>query len=116
MIPYREGLKERAKQLRLNSTKAEIMLWKKLKDKQLGVDFDRQKPLLGFIVDFYCKTHRLAIELDGSSHEGKELYDRERENVIKKYEVTFLRFTNDQIYLDINYVLKTIRFSIAGMG
>ena len=116
MIPYREGLKERAKQLRSNSTKAEALLWTRIKNKQLSVDFDRQKPLLGFIVDFYCKTLRLAIELDGSSHEGKDLYDTERENSIKQYNVTFLRFTNEQVYLDIQSVLDSIRFSIASIS
>jgi very-short-patch-repair endonuclease len=76
MIPYRKGLKERAKELRSQSTPAEIILWNYLKDKQLGVDFDRQKPMLGFIVDFYCKSLRLAIEVDGSSHDGKKDYDQ----------------------------------------
>ena len=116
MIPYREGLKERAIRLRLNSTKAEVLLWERIKGVQMGVDFDRQKPLLGFIVDFYCKSLRLAIELDGSSHDDKQSYDKERENLIKQYHVTFLRFSNDQIYFHMPHVLETIQSTIGTLS
>ena len=54
-----------AGQLRRDETKAEKLLWSKLRNKQLGVKFRRQHPLYSYIVDFYCHSHRLVIEVDG---------------------------------------------------
>jgi very-short-patch-repair endonuclease len=66
MKPFRQRLKKSARQLRSNLTDAEQALWKKLRRKQIqGVQFYRQKPLLDFIVDFYCSKAQLVIELDG---------------------------------------------------
>ncbi len=77
IIPYNPKLKEFAKQLRKNSTQSEIKLWKALKGKQLnGFDFHRQKPLLDYIVDFYCAELSLVIELDGYSHHLEEIQQK----------------------------------------
>ena len=71
IIPYNPILKERAQELRNNSTFSEIMLWNHLKKKQMrGFDFDRQRPIDNYIVDFYCKDLFLAIEIDGERHHG----------------------------------------------
>jgi very-short-patch-repair endonuclease len=60
-------------------TLAEILLWKRIKGRQiLGCDFDRQRPIGEYIVDFYCKMLRLAIEVDGRSHDFKEDQDVRR--------------------------------------
>ncbi|EJF09782.1 hypothetical protein O71_13154 [Pontibacter sp. BAB1700] len=68
IIPYKPHLKELAKKLRRESTLSEVLLWNELKARKfLGLDFDRQKPLDNFIVDFYCKDLMLAIEIDGDS-------------------------------------------------
>ena len=112
MIPYREGLVERAKQLRKNSTYTEVLLWKAICRKRLGIDFVRQKPLLGFIVDFYCKDLRLAIEIDEASHDDKYEYDLERETLIKQYGVSFLRFSTQEILNNLNTVLTKIRYFV----
>ena len=109
IIPYRRGLVTWARELRKSSTPTEIVLWQRLKNKQLGVDFDRQRPLLGFIVDFYCKKLRLAIEIDGASHKYKQAYDRDRENLIRQHGVTFLRFTTAEIENNITQVLHQIQ-------
>ena len=72
IIPYKPYLKKLARQLRLNSTLSEVLLWNELKQKKMhGYDFDRQKPIDDFIVDFYCKRLKLAIEIDGESHDHK---------------------------------------------
>ena len=64
IIPYDPKLKERARYLRNHSTQTEIVLWKYLRNKQmLGYDFDRQKPIDRYIVDFYCKKLRFAMEI-----------------------------------------------------
>lgn len=77
IIPYNPKLKGYARELRNSSTFAEIVLWGYLKGKQMrGYDFDRQRPIDNYIVDFYCKDLQLAIEIDGESHYGKEKKDK----------------------------------------
>jgi very-short-patch-repair endonuclease len=64
IIPYNPQLKELARRLRNDGTLGEALLWKELNNKQLyGYDFHRQKPLLNYIVDFYCHELNLVIEL-----------------------------------------------------
>ena len=80
IIPYNPILKERARQLRQNMTPGEVKLWQHLKGKQMcGYDFDRQRPIDQYIVDFYCKRLMLAIEIDGSSHDSQERQHRDGE-------------------------------------
>jgi very-short-patch-repair endonuclease len=75
IIPYNPKLKPLAKQLRHNMTVAEVLLWNRLKGKQMrGYDFDRQRPIDEYIVDFYCKDLMLAIEIDGASHDHASSY------------------------------------------
>ncbi len=69
IIPYNPKLKSLARQLRKNSTLAEVLMWKNIKQKVLGVQFHRQVPMLNYIVDFYCHEISLVIEIDGSSHD-----------------------------------------------
>jgi Protein of unknown function (DUF559) len=72
IIGYEQYLKELARKLRQNMTLGEVLLWQRLKRKQMrGYDFDRQRPIDRYIVDFYCKDLKLAIEIDGSSHDGE---------------------------------------------
>jgi very-short-patch-repair endonuclease len=67
--PYNKSLKRFSRSLRSNMTDAEQHLWQRLRNRQLcGVQFYRQKPLLSFIVDFYCPRAKLVIELDGAQH------------------------------------------------
>jgi very-short-patch-repair endonuclease len=71
-------LKVLARELRRNMTLSEVLLWKELKNKSvLGYDFDRQRPIGNFIVDFYCKELALAIEIDGDTHIYRYDYDEE---------------------------------------
>jgi very-short-patch-repair endonuclease len=69
IIPYNPKFKDLAKELRRNMTLSEVLLWNELKQKQMsGYDFDRQRPIGNFIVDFYCKDLFLVIEIDGDTH------------------------------------------------
>ena len=69
MQPYNKNLKQASRDLRNNMTDAEQLLWQRLRRKQiLGLQFYRQKPILNFIVDFYCPSVRLVIVCDGSQH------------------------------------------------
>lgn len=105
---------ERARELRKNPTKAEALLWERLRNGQLGgLKFRRQHPVCGFILDFYCKKARLAIELDGGVHvntEQKE-YDRERTRELEETGVMILRFWNREVTQNIDDVLEKIKKS-----
>ena len=107
IIPYKPWLKEKARELRNNSTKSEILLWTYLKGKQMkGYDFHRQKPLDNYIVDFFCNELMLAIEIYGISHWGKEEYDKERQVKLESLGIKFLRFSDDEIYYNPNLSLE----------
>lgn len=112
IIPYNPKLKELARKLRNNSTLSEVLLWKNIKGKSLGVEFHRQVPILEYIVDFYCHELRLAIEIDGEIHEHQYLEDAQRQGEIEKYGVTFLRFQNIDIKYNMFSVLLIIEEKI----
>jgi adenine specific DNA methylase Mod/very-short-patch-repair endonuclease len=83
-LPFNPELKERAKELRKAGNLSEVLLWEQLKNKQLlGLDFDRQKIIGNYIVDFYCKNLGVVIEIDGASHNDKVEYDKKRDEYIK---------------------------------
>ncbi len=109
IIPYKPYLKEYAKQLRNNSTLSEVLLWQKIKQRTYDVQFHRQVPMLNYIVDFYCHEIKLAIEIDGNSHNYKYFEDLERQNKLEKYGVEFLRFKDSEIKDDMFSVEMAIR-------
>src|ERR1700761_5444323 len=111
LIPYNPKLKELAKRLRNDSTLGEVLLWKELNNKQMfGYDFHRQKPLLNYIVDFYCYELNLVIEIDGQyhNHDEKSNSDIIRDAELKKYNLTVIRFTEREVTKDMMNVLRTI--------
>jgi len=76
IIPYNPNLKELARRLRNDSTSGEALLWIEIKGKRLyGYDFQRQKPLLNYIADFYCCELELVVEIDGMYHHNSEQYE-----------------------------------------
>ena len=97
LIPYNPKLKAYARELRNNSTLAEVLLWQKIKQRALGIQFHRQVPLLEYIVDFYCHELQLAIEIDGDSHEYKYEYDARRQGLLEKHGVEFIRFSDSDV-------------------
>ena len=111
-IPYNPKLKELARKLRNNSTKAEVILWQKIKRDQLGVDFHRQKPILNYIVDFYSPDVQLAIEIDGYTHDYKVGDDKKRQKEIEALGVAFVRFSDKDVIKNtegvVNEILKAI--------
>ena len=95
IIPYNPNLKELAKRLRQNMTFSEVKLWNELKNGQMmGYDFDRQRPIGNYIVDFYCKDLQLALEVDGITHEDEKVIwkDAIRQDELEISGVSFLRF------------------------
>ncbi len=109
VIPYNPKLKELARNLRNNSTPGEILLWQELKTKQvLGYDFHRQKPLLNYIVDFYCAELNLVIEIDGRYHEEIADKDLKRTEELEQYQLMILRFTEQEVKTDMFNILRTL--------
>ena len=111
MQPYNKNLKQPSRDLRNNMTDAEQLLWQRLRRKQiLGLQFYRQKPILNFIVDFYCPAANLVIECDGGQHytaEGLEA-DRARDQALAQLGLNMLRFDNRQILTEIDGVVEKI--------
>lgn len=110
-LPYDPKLKELARQLRKNMTRGEVILWQRLKCKQVrGYDFDRQRPIDQFIVDFYCKQLMLAIEIDGSSHDSQQAQqrDRQRQSRLESLGVRFLRFRESEVRNNTDAVVDAI--------
>jgi very-short-patch-repair endonuclease len=109
-VHYNPKLKSRARELRKNSTLAEVLLWNELKHKQMmGYDFHRQKPIERYIVDFYCPVLRLVIEIDGESHFGREAKDKQRQKDLEGVGLMFLRFDDLTVKRNMEGVLKSIR-------
>lgn len=107
----KSNLRKKRRLLRQNSTKAENILWSRLRAKRFfDIKFRRQYSVGGFVVDFYCPKLKLAIEIDGDSHIGDEAeeYDRARQKYIESAGIRFLRFTNNNIYYNLESVLNSI--------
>ncbi|MBT3877981.1 MAG: endonuclease domain-containing protein [Candidatus Scalindua sp.] len=97
--------------LRKNMTKAEIILWSKLKGKQLkGLKFRRQHGINNYVVDFYCPESRLAIEIDGGVHyyNSRVTYDKQRQEEIEALGIKVLRYTNNDVVKNLEDVLNDI--------
>ena len=105
-LPYNPNLKERAKKLRQARNLPEVLFWKQVtKGGFHKIDFDRQRVIGNYIVDFYIKQLGLVIEIDGTSHIGKEEYDNERENFLISLNLKVYRITIGDI---LNNMTKTI--------
>ncbi len=112
-IPYNKNLKDFSRKLRNNSTLSEVLLWKHLRAGQMkAYKFNRQKPLLNYIVDFYCKPLNLVIEIDGESHNHKYNEDKERQTNLEEQGLHFLRFDDKEVKQDMPNVLRTIEIWI----
>jgi very-short-patch-repair endonuclease len=101
----------RAIELRNNMTKAEEILWDELKNKKVFKDrWKRQHPIDIFIVDFYCHKYKLVIEVDGEIHLQEEVKERDdgRKHDIEKLGIKILRFTNKEIFEEIESVKSKI--------
>ena len=102
-----------AKGLRKDSTGAEEILWKQIRNKRiLGYKFRRQHPLNKYIADFYCHEANLVIELDGEIHNDTKEYDANRTNALNEFGIKVIRFTNEEILENLNSVIAAIHFEL----
>jgi very-short-patch-repair endonuclease len=111
MLPYSPLTKPLARQLRKNQTPAEQLLWSRIRRQQiLGVQFYRQKPIAGYIVDFYCFSAKLVIEVDGSQHYEPDAieYDTQRTKTLESLGLHVIRFSNAQVMQELENVLAVI--------
>ena len=108
-FPYNPKLKEKAKQLRKAGSLSEVILWNNLKNKQLlGLDFDRQKIIGNYIVDFFARNMMTVIEIDGESHDYKGEYDVIRENYLKSLGLEILHFQDIEVKKATGQVLESL--------
>jgi type I site-specific restriction-modification system R (restriction) subunit/very-short-patch-repair endonuclease len=91
-LPYNPALKERAKELRKARNLSEVVFWQQVHKKKFkGYDFDRQKIVGNYIVDFYCANVGVVIEIDGKSHDHKQEYDARRDEYLRSLGLTIIR-------------------------
>jgi len=105
LAPYRRAL-------RSNLTPAEAFLWKHLKARRLaGRRFTKQHSIKSYIVDFYCASERLIIELDGEVHNNATVkeYDAQRTSFLNQLGYHVLRFENKMVFDHLESVLKEIK-------
>ena len=107
---------ERRRELRANQTDSEKLLWSRLRGKQLnGLKFWRQYSIGPYIVDFYCPTQRLVVEVDGSQHMEKEQkeYDDERTASFNAMNIRVIRFWSNEVLNNIDGVLARIEEAVS---
>ena len=110
--------KAKRQSLRSQMPQAEIILWSKLRRRQIaGVKFRRQYSVERFVLDFYSPALKLAIEVDGPTHQSPEAvaYDQTRQQFIENLGIRFLRFTNQDVYHHLDKVLETIHQQILAL-
>ena len=91
-------------------TDAEKHLWEAIRNKQVaGLRFRSQHPVGRFVLDFYCPSHKLVIEVDGSSHAARSEYDQERTACLEQYGYTVLRFSNEEVIDNLPAVVQKIQ-------
>lgn len=110
--------RDKRKLLRNNMPLAEKLIWAKLRGRQVeGCKFRRQYSIDAFVVDFYAPELKLAIEIDGDSHSGDDAqaYDAERQAFLESKGTRVLRFTNQQIYKELDAVVEAISLAVGEM-
>ena len=113
-LPFNPKLKERARALRKAGNLAEVLLWGQLKGNQLrGLDFDRQKIIGNYIVDFYCAQQQLVIEVDGSSHDDKEEYDALRDAYLTGLGLFVIHVSDREVKHNLPNLLEMLSNHIA---
>ena len=111
MIYYNRRLKNTARTLRKNMTDSERLLWSRIRRKQLrGFQFYRQKTVGNYIVDFYCPSAKIIIEVDGSQHfeEQRRKKDRIRDAYLSKLGFEILRFPNWEVMRNVDDIVEDI--------
>ena len=116
-LPYNPDLKQKAKELRRAGNLSEVLLWNQIKNKQLGgLDFDRQKIIGNYIVDFYCAEKQVVIEIDGCSNDQKIKYDAKREAYLLSLNLTVIHLLDSDVRDNLSGVLIFLKNHPALIG
>lgn len=108
-LPYNPLLKDRAKALRKAGNYAEVVFWKQVRNKEFwGIDFDRQRVIGNYIVDFYVKSLALVIEIDGESHNDKEDYDAKRDTFLVELGIRIYKISKFRVLHDLENVMTEL--------
>ncbi len=108
-LPYNPLLNNRAKALRKAGNYAEVVFWKQVRNKEFwGIDFDRQRVIGNYIVDFYVKSLALVIEIDGESHNDKEDYDAKRDAFLAELGIRIYKISKFRVLHDLENVMTEI--------
>jgi very-short-patch-repair endonuclease len=101
---------DRAKELRKLAPMTERIVWNDLSAaaRKQGLKFRKQFPLPPYFADFICLKARLIVELDGFSHDNRQMYDRKRDEFLRGQGYTVLRFTNDDALQSLESVITAI--------
>jgi very-short-patch-repair endonuclease len=111
MLYYQKHLKHYSRLLRNNMTDAEILLWSKIRLKQLNkCQFYRQRPIGKYIVDFYCPQANMVVEVDGGQHYSEEMMsiDQKRDHFLKSNGLRVLRYSDTDVLTNIDGVIHDI--------
>ena len=108
-FPCNYQLRSRARALRKRGNLPEVIFWTHVNKKKFhSIDFDRQRIIGNYIVDFYCKALGLVVEIDGSSHNDREIYDNKREHYLHSLNLHIFRIPAPRISCDLENVLKEL--------
>jgi very-short-patch-repair endonuclease/predicted GIY-YIG superfamily endonuclease len=108
-LPYNPKLKENARELRKAGNLSEVLFWNKVKNKQFkSFDFDRQKIIGNYIVDFYCTNCNVVIEIDGSSHDDKQEYDAERDAYLQSLGLIIIHLPVEDVMNNLDGVMEML--------
>ncbi len=114
-----ELLIQRARENRKNPTPGELKVWQYLRAHRfMQLDFTRQKPIANYIVDFYCKKYKLAIEIDGHSHEFKDVIakDAKKEAFLQTIGITIIRVKEVEVLKEVTLLLDQIEAFVRWKG
>ncbi len=105
-----KNLLERRRQLRNNPSPPEIMLWGKIKNRQLGYKFIRQYSVDGYVIDFFCPKLHIAIEVDGKYHqlESRKKYDIYRDKWLLAFNIKTIRIPAVEIMNNVEKVITSL--------
>ena len=109
LLPKNKDLLSRSRSLRKGYVLSEVVFWKQVRNKEFHqIDFDRQKIIGNYIVDFYIKSLGVVIKIDGSSHNDKEDYDNKRQLFLESLDLVFYRISDYRIKNDLINVMKEL--------
>lgn len=112
-LHYKKYLRPYSQKLRKAGNLSEVLLWNELKRDKLGYRFLRQRPIGKFIVDFYCHSLNLVIEIDGrASHDYKLEEDKLRQRELESLGIRIIRFTDSNVRYNLESVVKAISAEI----